>query len=171
MVIMAGCCWIFIFFTLALQSFWYICVKNGQFGENVGQRTKFSQFEFAQQICTQTRLLNIIIICIHWVDSFHKCAFLEVIFFGGISNCQLGEHFKRILLSTQMTSDDNGNIFWSKWRFPSETWGATSHLESLRRGCPRRPQPTKPTHEFQSHPQICVPRRHWHFYQTEEAGF
>ena len=92
----------------------FMCKKWAVRGKCRTKFSQFRQFEFAQQICTQTRLLNIIIICIHWVDSFHKCAFLEVIFFGGISNCQLGEHFKRILLSTQMTSDDNRNIFWSK---------------------------------------------------------
>ena len=32
--------------------------------------------------------------------------------------------------------------------------------------------PTKSTlHKFQSHPQICVPPRHWHFYHTKIAGF
>ena len=32
--------------------------------------------------------------------------------------------------------------------------------------------PTKSTlHKFQSHPQICVPPWHWHFYRTKIAGF
>ena len=45
------------------------------------------------------------------------------------------------------------NIFWRRWRFPAETWGATSHLESPGRGrcLSWRQTHNSTTHKFQSH--------------------